>query len=523
MEPGFPAKSHEDLFPKKLRYFVPGEIILHFVHEPGLEPGILVQEFNNFREMQGWNNYLGELEPGSVLTFPNANNEGPVISLAPAPVLGMEGVDENGQYDRTTTAIRTLNSMMIGLDAIPISTQYDIKLRSVAPNWLMSGANHQIGSGGPGSFPSPAKVKNGRYPTFSLGNFPPEGGEMERGSGVHVAILDAAPQPEALFKAYNRWQWRHPLIRSLLRSGGPLHVYPASYADFNLLVDYSIDTHRYLMPDHGLFVAGIIHTLAPEAELYLYEVLNPYGVGCLETIARGLCEALKNPAIKGHPLIINCSLVLSVPRERKEGDDFPFDSDETILLCRSFKELVLLISSWNQVLLIAAAGNDATQNGRPAARYPAAYPPVVGVGALPSDLPPTGPYMKSIYSNRSDDPSVEGYATLGGEEGEGKGVLGVYISKFPHDKGTNSARSKSMRLDEITYTSNRNGWAWWAGTSFATPILSGMVAAWWSAHSTDPADAVRGILAAPPPTGRRPGGDTADNGEKVFKVKQIIP
>ena len=29
----------------------------------------------------------------------------------------------------------------------------------------------------------------------------------------------------------------------------------------------------------------------------------------------------------------------------------------------------------------------------------------------------------------------------------------------------------------IRYRPNRTGWAWWAGTSFATPIVSGMLAA----------------------------------------------
>jgi hypothetical protein len=42
----------------------------------------------------------------------------------------------------------------------------------------------------------------------------------------------------------------------------------------------------YRMTDHGLFVAGIIHTIAPQAELHLIEVLNPYGVGDLESITR---------------------------------------------------------------------------------------------------------------------------------------------------------------------------------------------------------------------------------------------
>jgi subtilase family serine protease len=53
---------------------------------------------------------------------------------------------------------------------------------------------------------------------------------------------------------------------------------------------------------------------------------------------------------------------------------------------------------------------------------------------------------------------------FGGEEGEGNGVLGVYVGNIPD--GTPNG------------TPNLTGWAWWAGTSFATPIISGLVAAW---------------------------------------------
>jgi len=64
----------------------------------------------------------------------------------------------------------------------------------------------------------------------------------------------------------------------------------------------------------------------------------------------------------------------------------------------------------------------------------------------------------SVFSNLSDIPEIRGIATLGGEEGEGKGILGLYIGEFP-----DGCRNESK-------------WAWWAGTSFATPILTGTLA-----------------------------------------------
>lgn len=60
--------------------------------------------------------------------------------------------------------------------------------------------------------------------------------------------------------------------------------------------------------------------------------------------------------------------------------------------------------------------------------------------------------------------------TLGGEYGIDNGVRGVYIHDFPNSSNPGAP---------IT---NTTGWAWWAGTSFAAPIISGMLAAGWSTN-----------------------------------------
>ena len=69
-----------------------------------------------------------------------------------------------------------------------------------------------------------------------------------------------------------------------------------------------------------------------------------------------------------------------------------------------------------------------------------------------------------------------GIGTLGGEEGDGKGVLGLYIGEFPDG------------------SQNDSKWAWWAGTSFAAPILTGAVASILSRpanHITTTQDAIK--------------------------------
>jgi subtilisin family serine protease len=82
-----------------------------------------------------------------------------------------------------------------------------------------------------------------------------------------------------------------------------------------------------------------------------------------------------------------------------------------------------------------------------------------------------------------DKPSKEAVMTLGGEEGEdntqkNRGVLGLYLgNKFPRvgrDPLPGQPHKREIIVDEVP----RNDlWAWWAGTSFASPIVTGAIAA----------------------------------------------
>jgi hypothetical protein len=406
-------------------------------------------------------------------------------------------------------------------------------LEIVSPNWLSSPNSETGTGGGPGSRPAP--FTGGKPPEKSQHEFrfateklatdmakllSPL--EHERGKGVIVAILDTAPGMHDLVAAYERWQkvdpqpnlpeaypgnppQPHGLIETLLKPGGPLTVHYASYEEHVRMRSVHLKDHNYNMTNHGLFVAGIIHSIAPAAEIHLYEVLNPEGVGDLKSLADGLSKV--SNAFPGKQLVVNCSLVLNIPLLNHPIIDLPKElkarfvhewdkhKDKHETLSRLTRDLWSEDGSLSEIArqaraiericnsiyegrsrVIAAAGNDwepgSGRPKRPQARYPAAFDSVAGVGALKRRHRQDDLYDPAEYSDQSDRPTVAGIMTFGGEKGPEKGVLGIYLGTFPPPDENGSQPAPN----------NESDWAWWAGTSFATPIISGITAAVLSNH-----------------------------------------
>lgn len=346
----------------------------------------------------------------------------------------------------------------------------------IMPTWLANSTAHAWSVGGPGARPVPVEkraveVRDGREPWgFEQSE------NSSRAAGVTVAVLDTAPRHWNLAFAYDHWQAENPLLASLLGPNGPLHITYMPYTQAAAIHDWPLRDHQYDMSDHGLFAAGIIHSIAREARIELIEVLSPTGVGTIESLIWGLQQAI--PLAERGPLIINCSLMLALPSDAAQLKRLCAETIVGSLNPRQFADPMKPLREVCDTLtalgacIVAAAGNDGDPQTAPFARYPAALPNVNGVAAINRDQD------RASYSNRSERQGEIGVAAFGGaatpsgQTDPDKGMLGLYIGDFP--PGTFQAKDPA------------NGWARWAGTSFAAPVISGMLATLLNRSIQDP-------------------------------------
>lgn len=563
-------------------YFEADRVVLLLEFDGGSDDEIAARlrgALASFQSGQGFG-VLRLLDPGSV-------NEREVIGFAHAdgavfetlhmpphrtrtrPAFALALVNlRSSMRNRQLLRLIEITNRMLPPDGREIESGSGLWLRALAPNWLLTPAPEVAGGGGPGTRPTPVDpaVVPPEHQGLTIGvddlgptrfGFTFNHALFEIGpqtpQQVNVAILDTAPLSAELQAAAARLGLQHPLLRSLSTSGSFTRV-PENDPNWQLRLppgtppalaptatELRLRDHDYSMRDHGLFVAGIIHTIAPAAQIRLIEVLNEYGVGYLDTIVRAFRQLQAEHLADNTPLVINCSLTLNMPLgDHWQPDPAQEDDLEDATVFRSTRglagrdpaqlsqreqeilnqlDLLSLAMEWvctslysHNIVVVAAAGNDADVTGkkgappRPQARCPAAFPSVVGVGALDKTLKQTG------YSNHPDRQPGQGLATFGGDEvvvpagggrklrkaKPGEALLGAYIGFFPADAGGTIA--------------NGNGWAWWSGTSFAAPVVSGALA--WivgNGHLNSLADAHRTLVMEP---------DPLFSAHDVLKVKQ---
>jgi subtilisin family serine protease len=390
----------------------------------------------------------------------------------------------------------------------------DVETIGVMPNWHMR-AHEGYAGPSPGSFPRP--VYPDQVPTGWTERFyQPVNARLDvehlarEGPSVPVAILDTRVDLAAALAAAkgfkddaNNTQLLET-VSWLKQHSRPEKPYLAEYHDLEQhhcgrpAARAPRDPATYQMADHAVFVAGLIHGTAPRAPIALEPVLDETGMGDLSLLLVGVDRILRTKKASA-PQIINMSLGFRPHPARLPaawyGLDRPYDRGYRVLpdladavrnrrwvvahrrqvgrtvdlLEAGLRELIRYLSL-NNCLVIAAAGNDSlaqveARQARFEPRLPARFDSALGVAATTSN-----PRQAARYSNVGDEAELGDHvATFGGNAADTlepeDGVIGAYSGAFPDGRP------------------NETGWAYWSGTSFATGIMSGIVANYWATRA----------------------------------------
>jgi hypothetical protein len=306
-----------------------------------------------------------------------------------------------------------------GLSILPVDNALDALARvDRALGTGIAFPDHVIYVTGPGGSACPATEP---LPTKAQGP-EPRGCSHKRcsGEGVRIAVVDTGFDAETA--AHTPWL--------------------AGVTGEQEVID-PLDLGHYT--GHGTFVAGVVRSVAPRAQIHVHAFL-PRGGAILESQIVAKLEA----ALESNPDIVSMSAGART---------------------RGHHGLLGFRKAWEHyarkgTLLVSAAGNDASTQEF----YPAADEYAVGVGAVDRRG------RRAPYSNYG--PWVDCFA-------RGSDV----VNAFPNGIYRYKERPRTGHYAEFDHWLGQ-----WSGTSFATPLVSGMVAARMS-HSGESAPAAMAALA----------------------------
>ena len=285
----------------------------------------------------------------------------------------------------------------------------------------------------PGGSGSACPATEPEEPGTAPAPYPPITSDTGAGTGVFVSVVDTGWWPPAA----------HP--------GSP-SPWLAGVTGDPETIDLD-NIHPYA--GHGTFIAGVVRTQAPMAQIRV-EGFLPLGGAVYESeIAIQLVEALAL-----------CPDIISLSAGCPTREQLPLLSFE-VFWEQHLRQL-------KGTVLVAAAGNDSHR----LAFWPAAFPWAVSVGALDADG------KRADYSNYGS--WVDVYAL--GTDLVNAYPTGTFYCHQPPNKG-----------DKREFS----GLAKWSGTSFSTPLVSGLIAARMSQKGVSARHAADELLAEARIAGRR--------------------
>jgi Subtilase family len=286
------------------------------------------------------------------------------------------------------------------------------------------------------------------------------------GSGVQVAIFDTWPSgapanPEFEAPPYDFRAFPKPIVD------------PACLAP-------SAANH---LADHGLAVASLVKAVAPDASISVYRVLNEDIYGRVLDLDIALAHYLNTAQM---PAMINLSLGVR-PLVDQAGNPIP----TSVVVLKA----LLAAAYCRDIPVVAAAGNHGTQSPT-APQAPAAWSGFVIAAAASSNngekacfSNPAGPLVDrndvGLVPQIGNVPAAVREPQPGGQLA-GSGVMapggdGVDPS-CQSDLDNCSGNCKSGVIGLVSANWCGAGYAYWAGTSFAAPLVSGLAARCLGVH-----------------------------------------
>jgi len=402
-------------------------------------------------------------------------------------------VATSSENDKGKEVARIVNQFNHNLGEL--NRQRQVPISAASPVWLCGGTP-PIPQGCPLTPPMPVDDACA-YWHYRLPQLSPKELRDMKGEGVTVFILDTLPEREVILRAAEEAGDDNLLLRDVNSNVTFNYSFWSQGIEVpgpELLAagkDVYGEHYDIKIADHGLFIAGIVHDIALEAKIECIRVLDRYCVGDMNMLAQAL-QYIQNRMLQGgdlhkQPVVINMSLVIPTKEEAKSKD---LDTDiggttndvETCLR-QPIQSLVEL-----GAIIAASAGNEGDlredpMGNRPAALYPAAFanPPdsidgIVPVGAVDKH---------GKVASYSCYPGARGIATYGGEvpsvdpqQPDPSKPLIVTVSDAV--RGIYSSDDYPPLTDEPPASEyeapDDHAWAYWVGTSFATPVISGVAA-----------------------------------------------
>jgi subtilisin family serine protease len=255
-----------------------------------------------------------------------------------------------------------------------------------------------------------------------------------RGHGVRVGIFDTSPFPISVQHVVFSME---PPLELML-------VHPVPGGQMNP------EEEAPDVSDHGLFAAGLVHAVAPGSEIQLIRVLDDTGQGDLQTLNRSLKVFINETLAERDRLkgaVINLSLGVHPPPDAEEKG---LPEDITSL------NVLLSAARCHGIIVVASSGNDSADSQTPLPmQIPARWDSTLGVSAsnIDRDL--------ACFSN------VGEVSAPGGDGGPAppscEQVLHTCTGDCPYG------------LISLSSAFN-TGYAYWNGTSFSAPLVSGLAA-----------------------------------------------